>query len=132
MYAWPCSDGPHPLFFDYVYESVRADKLVHVRDWNGVYGGINSSLDGSGMIHGGSKSFGLGSNGLGGGSKKGSNIMSAGGRTTTATDHTGQDQDNERVLVVEAFGVPDNEVLARAWCAHWGLSAVVADISKTW
>ncbi|KHE80471.1 hypothetical protein GE21DRAFT_1218228 [Neurospora crassa] len=131
VHAWPCSDGPHPLFFDYVYESVRADKLVHVRDWNGVYGGINSSLDGSGMIHGGPKSFGLGSNGLGGGSKKGSNIMSAGGRTTTATDHTGQDPDNERVLVVEAFGVPDNEVLARAWCAHWGLSAVVADISKT-
>ncbi|KAJ2975939.1 hypothetical protein NUW58_g8216 [Xylaria curta] len=31
----------------------------------------------------------------------------------------------------KAFGVRDNEVLARAWCAHWGLNAVVADISKT-
>lgn len=147
VHAWPCSDGPHPLFFDYVYESVRADKLVHVRDWNGVFGGgINSSLDGSGMMRGlgshgpsglgsngtGLASHGLGSNGLGvGGSKKGSNIMSAGGNTTATGTAATSDQDNERVLVVEAFGVPDNEVLARAWCAHWGLSAVVADISKT-
>ncbi|PHH88386.1 hypothetical protein CDD83_7609 [Cordyceps sp. RAO-2017] len=38
---------------------------------------------------------------------------------------------DEEVLVVEAFGVRDNEVLARAWCAHWGLSAVVADITNT-
>lgn len=38
------------------------------------------------------------------------------------------EEDEEKVLVVEAFGVADNEVLARAWCSHWGLSAVVADI----
>ncbi|KAJ8113848.1 hypothetical protein ONZ43_g5053 [Nemania bipapillata] len=42
-----------------------------------------------------------------------------------------EDDDDEKVLVVEAFGVKDNEVLARAWCSHWGLSAVVADIGKT-
>ena len=39
--------------------------------------------------------------------------------------------DEEKVLVVEAFGVADNEVLARAWCAHWGLNAIVADVGKT-
>lgn len=44
----------------------------------------------------------------------------------------GKEEDEERVLVVEAFGVPDNEVLARAWCAHWGLGAIVADVRKTW
>ena len=44
----------------------------------------------------------------------------------------GREEDEERVLVVEAFGVRDNEVLARAWCAHWGLGAVVADVRKTW
>lgn len=38
----------------------------------------------------------------------------------------------EKVLVVEAFGVPDNEVLARAWCSHWGLSAIVAEVEKCW
>jgi hypothetical protein len=42
------------------------------------------------------------------------------------------DNDVERVLVVEAFGVPDNEVLARAWSSHWGLSAIVANVRKTW
>lgn len=35
------------------------------------------------------------------------------------------------MLVIEAFGVSDNEVLARAWCAHWALSAVVADMERT-
>lgn len=43
-----------------------------------------------------------------------------------------EDEDEEKVLVVEAFGVKDNEVLARAWCSHWGLSAVVADVERTW
>jgi hypothetical protein len=42
------------------------------------------------------------------------------------------DDDSERVLVINAFGVADNEVLARAWCSHWGLSAVVFDLEKTW
>lgn len=44
----------------------------------------------------------------------------------------GPSPDDERVLVVDAFGVTDNEVLARAWCANWGLSAVVADVGRTW
>lgn len=43
-----------------------------------------------------------------------------------------QNDDDGQVLVVESFGVADNEVLARAWCSHWGLSAIVADIGKTW
>jgi hypothetical protein len=43
-----------------------------------------------------------------------------------------EEDDDEKVLVVEAFGVRDNEVLARAWCSHWGLSAIVADVQKTW
>jgi hypothetical protein len=42
------------------------------------------------------------------------------------------DNDMEKVLVIEAFGVPDNEVLARAWASHWGLSAIIASIRKTW
>ncbi|KAF4838418.1 hypothetical protein CGCSCA4_v011514 [Colletotrichum siamense] len=77
--AWPCSDGPHPLFFDYVYQTVRADDIMSIKDWA-----------------------------------------------------SSQEQiDEEQVLVVEAFGVRDNEVLVRAWCSHWGLSAIVADLRKT-
>lgn len=34
----------------------------------------------------------------------------------------------EEVLVIEAFGVSDNEVFARAWCAQWGRSAIVARV----
>ncbi|KAK4102650.1 hypothetical protein N658DRAFT_423179 [Parathielavia hyrcaniae] len=99
--AWPCSDGPHPLFFDYVYTPVKADQLVKVRDWNG--------------------------SGYGGGGGGGNNNNKFG----VSSPSTLSGGDEERVLVVEAFGVPDNEVLARAWCAHWGLSAIVADLGGT-
>lgn len=36
----------------------------------------------------------------------------------------------EEVLVIEAFGVPDNEVFARAWCSFWGLAAVIVDLKN--
>jgi hypothetical protein len=35
------------------------------------------------------------------------------------------------VLVIEAFGVSDNEVFARSWCANWGLNALVANVTET-
>ncbi|KAH8888283.1 hypothetical protein GQ53DRAFT_261788 [Thozetella sp. PMI_491] len=112
--AWPCSDGPHPLFFDYVHEVVKPDELVAIRNWNGAPGG-----------------------GSGNGSKN--DVKSA--RSTPApgpaNGHGAEGKKpaaegpNDKVLVVEAFGVRDNEVLARAWCSHLGLSAVVADIGTT-
>ena len=37
----------------------------------------------------------------------------------------------EEVLIIEAFGVCDNEVFSRAWCSYWGLAAIVADVDKT-
>ncbi|KAK3304569.1 uncharacterized protein B0T15DRAFT_400285 [Chaetomium strumarium] len=119
--AWPCSDGPHPLFFDYVYTPVKADQLVKVRDWNGAAYGTQQDR------HAGSRrslpiiSPPPAANGVG-----------ALGGTGVSSPSTLSGGDEERVLVVEAFGVPDNEVLARAWCAHWGLSAVVADLGRTW
>jgi len=36
-----------------------------------------------------------------------------------------------KVLVIEALGVSDNEVFARAWCASHGHSAIVANIKET-
>ncbi|KAK8862398.1 hypothetical protein PGQ11_008633 [Apiospora arundinis] len=100
--AWPCSEGPHPLFFDYVYTEMKVDEIVHLQDW-GNLAGLNERSANSTPV-GGSKPF----------------------RPPIIPD-----DDEERVLVVEAFGAKDNEVLARAWCSHWGHSAVVADISKT-
>ncbi|KAG9256381.1 uncharacterized protein F5Z01DRAFT_698317 [Emericellopsis atlantica] len=84
--ACPCSDGPHPLFFDYAYHKVFVEDILEIQDWGGVY------------------------------------------RPNAAKRSI---EDEEKVLAVQALGVQDNEVLARAWCAHWGLSAVVADVRRT-
>lgn len=125
--AWPCSDGPHPLFFDYIYTSIRVDSIVGVRDWGGLYGGpqLHSvrSSPGPDTMRGPyqdmfSKSFNQSRAPLNG-------FLHAGAPEE-------DENDDEKVLVVEAFGVRDNEVLARAWCSHWGLNAVVADIRRTW
>ena len=37
----------------------------------------------------------------------------------------------ESILVVEAYGKEDNEVMARAWASHIGFSAVVANVNQT-
>jgi len=39
--------------------------------------------------------------------------------------------DLEEVLVIEAYGVSDNEVFARSWCASRGLDALVANVKET-
>ncbi|KAK3946140.1 VTC domain-containing protein [Diplogelasinospora grovesii] len=126
--AWPCSDGPHPLFFDYAHARVKADELVNVRNWNGVYGGHPHDRNARSL------SPKVPTPGIGG-SSSASSGSGGGGADKKAAAAVGSDdaseRDEEKVLVVEAFGVPDNEVLARAWCSHWGLSAVVADIGKT-
>ncbi|KAK4146493.1 uncharacterized protein C8A04DRAFT_9756 [Dichotomopilus funicola] len=144
--AWPCSDGPHPLFFDYVYTPVKADQLVKVRDWNGIYGGGASAAAASdtrsppgtanaNAANAGPGTFGFvsrpGTAGGGAGGIGGGGGIGGLGKTGVSSPSTLSGGDEERVLVVEAFGVPDNEVLARAWCAHWGLSAVVADLGRT-
>ncbi|KAI0536882.1 hypothetical protein GGR58DRAFT_373038 [Xylaria digitata] len=118
IHAWPCSDGPHPLFFDYVYNTVRADEVVEITDWVRPQPHL---MNGSGSL----KERSAVSTPVGG---SGSNSQQ---QQLSQKRIPPEGDDAERVLVVEAFGVKDNEVLARAWCAHWGLSAVVADIGKT-
>lgn len=85
---------------------MKIDELLAVRDWGGLNMNINPGSNGSSPSRAGGES---------GGEKK-----------------PDVEEDEEKVLVVEAFGVKDNEVLARAWCSHWGLSAVVADVERTW
>jgi hypothetical protein len=46
-------------------------------------------------------------------------------------DHRRHSFDEAPTLVVDASGVSDNEVFARAWCAHWGEHAVVANLKDT-
>ncbi|KAI1179662.1 hypothetical protein F4777DRAFT_586051 [Nemania sp. FL0916] len=123
--AWPCSDGPHPLFFDYVHKVVRADEVVEIKDW--VRPRSRSHPQSQPQPTNGSGN-GNGSGSLRDRSALSTPIAGSGGKHTPQEE---DDDDAERVLVISAFGVKDNEVLARAWCAHWGLSAVVADIGKT-
>lgn len=112
--SWPCSDGPHPLFFDYIYRSIPADEILRVKDWGGLY---KKNTAGMRSARSTPLPMAQGGNGLAGAMGDADGI---------------QQQDEEEVLVIEAFGVPDHEVLARAWCAHWGLNAIVADVGKTW
>lgn len=102
IHAWPCSQGPHPLFFDYIYTPVKVDDIVLIRDW-----GRPTVLSEISI---------------------GSTPVDADKPKRFPAD----DEDAEKVLVIQSFGVRDNEVMARAWCSHWGLNAVVADIRKTW
>jgi hypothetical protein len=102
VHAWPCSEGPHPLFFDYNYTSVKVDSIVRICDWGSPTALSKISINSTPVN----------------GSKPMRPLSDEG--------------DTERVLVIESFGVRDNEVMARAWCSHWGLNAIVADIAKTW
>lgn len=104
--AYPCSRGPHPLFFDYVYKAVKVEDILTIKHWGEP--DANASIRAT-------SSTGAGTPGKGAGQ----------------LDEEDENE-SEKVLVVEAFGVSDNEVLARAWCSHWGLSAIVADVEKTW
>ncbi|CAK7202914.1 hypothetical protein SEUCBS139899_005641 [Sporothrix eucalyptigena] len=116
--AWPCSGKPHPLFFDYVYDVVKADEIVNVHDWATPIPPGAASAAHLGHARGPTKSPTVRFGGAG----------IPGPRYPSVS----KDGDDEKVLVVEAFGVPDNEVLARAWCSHWGLSAIVANLGETW
>ncbi|KAJ2905147.1 hypothetical protein MKZ38_006224 [Zalerion maritima] len=119
--AFPCQDGPHPLWFDYTHVVVRADEVVGVRDWGGISGG-------GGGIGGSAPAISYGAGRPGSSGNWGGRL---GERTYGGKKLPENTDDPEKVLVVEAFGVADNEVLARAWCAHWGLSAIVADVRTT-
>jgi len=59
----------------------------------------------------------------------GSNIIDDGESETGSEIY--YNNEVEEVLIIEAFGVCDNEVFARAWCSYWGLAALVADVDKT-
>lgn len=116
--AYPCAHGPHVLFHDYIYKSVNVDEILMIRDWGNLNGG-NGNVGPSSSMNAGKGSIGTNS--------------STGDNSKSALGIDGDIDDREKVLVVQAAGgVSDNEVLVRAWCSHWGLGAVVADVERTW
>ncbi|KAM0144462.1 hypothetical protein ACHAO1_000221 [Botrytis cinerea] len=119
--AYPCSNGPHPLFFDYVYKIARMNQLLDIHNWAGV-GGDNLNED-----------LQLGwapepeELGVQGSWEEGYDWKGA----KWSFKELMEGVDKDTVLVIEAWGVEDNECMARAWCSHWGLNAVVAVVGKS-
>lgn len=104
--APPCH-GIHPLFWDYAYETVKPDEMIlHQRSCNGIT--VRSS-------HPSSQATPTTSN---------SESYCSASTTKSATGP-------EKMLVVEAFGVADNDVLARAYASFIGVSAIVANVQDT-
>ncbi|KAI8943817.1 hypothetical protein NX059_001790 [Plenodomus lindquistii] len=106
IHAFPCHQGPHVLFYDFSYTAIKIDDgLVDIKDWD-LQSGRTTSRPTSSKSSPGKKALTLNS-------------------PKTAHEQV------TKVLAIEALGVSDNEVFARAWCAHHGLSAVVANIKET-
>ncbi|KAF2471380.1 uncharacterized protein BDR25DRAFT_26361 [Lindgomyces ingoldianus] len=109
--AFPCHQGPHVLFYEFAYKAIKIDDgLVDMHDW-GRQSGRTSRPP----------------------SRPSSSRSSPSPRkalTLTAATEDAHVQ-VRKVLAIEALGVSDNEVFARAWCAHHGHSAIIANIKET-
>ncbi|KAF2129038.1 hypothetical protein P153DRAFT_341481 [Dothidotthia symphoricarpi CBS 119687] len=105
--AFPCHQGPHVLFYDFTYKAIKIGQgLVDLHDWarqSGRHSRPSSTRS----------------------SPKKNALALPNEHTRTAHEQV------TNVLAIEALGVSDNEVFARAWCAHHGLSAIVANIKET-
>ncbi|EMD59282.1 hypothetical protein COCSADRAFT_41149 [Bipolaris sorokiniana ND90Pr] len=105
--AFPCHQGPHVLFYDFSYKAIKIDEgLVDITDW-----GLQS-----------------------GRTPRPTSSKSSPGKKALALMNEQKKSAHEQVtnvLAIEALGVSDNEVFARAWCAHHGHSAIVANIKET-
>lgn len=128
IHAFPCHQGPHGercpslyqiqtyidgfffqvLFYDFSYQAIKIDDgLVDITDW-GRQSGHTTRPPVSPSSMSSKKSMAL---------------------TTTTVELAHMQV--KKVLAIEALGVSDNEVFARAWCAHHGHSAIVANIKET-
>jgi hypothetical protein len=95
------------LFYDFAYKPIKIDDgLVDIHDWGRQSGRISRPSSSRSSP-----------------AKKALTIVN--GVTKSAHEQV------TKVLAIEALGVSDNEVFARAWCANHGHSAIVANIKET-
>jgi hypothetical protein len=113
--AFPCRSSPHPLFWDYKFAVASIEDGLDsaaVRAW-------------------------LHRNAASGPDSRRPQPRHRSSGDVADTYRLGQDygrpafKDLEEVLVVEAYGVSDNEVFARSWCASRGLDALIANVKET-
>jgi hypothetical protein len=119
--ACPCARGPHPLFFDYTYQTVKIEDLLTIRDWGSARPHNHTTTTLPSIPSPPHSHI----------SPPSANSKAHQRPTSPPDSGLVEEGSEDKVLVIEAFGVSDNEVLARAWCAHWALSAVVADMERT-
>jgi hypothetical protein len=95
------------LFYDFTYRTIKIDDgLVDIHDWGRQSGRVSRPT-----------------------SSRSSSAKKALALTDGSIETAHEQVTN--VLTIEALGVSDNEVFARAWCAHHGHSAIVANIKET-
>jgi hypothetical protein len=117
IHAFPCIGGPHALYHEYRYRIVKVDDgLADVQDWSRRHRIAHSPRRSSpAPIAPESRALA---------------VSSAALRSRSESPHVNAKRPPDEVLVIEAFGVSDNEVFARAWCAHWGVSSIVANVRE--
>jgi hypothetical protein len=133
--AFPCSNGPHPLYYEYKHRIVRVDDgLYDIRDWaarNNLFRSSRRSRTSSPALQGTASPRSLSRSNSRALSRLTDQLCLHEQRSRSASPAHPATKGIEEVLVIEAFGVSDNEVFARAWCAHRGVSAVVANVRET-
>jgi hypothetical protein len=118
IYAFPCLGGPHALYHEYKYRIVKVDEgLADLHNWGQRNRISRSSRRSSpGVLDLDSRALAV--------------TNSASLRSRSESPHVNASRQLEEVLVIEAFGVSDNEVFARAWCAQWGVSSIIANVRE--
>ena len=129
IYIPPCK-GRHVLFWDYSYETIDVDSLLDLRSWNGVMFWDKKPPTGT------TSSTGTSSSGKTPAwklpfMKKWLVKTKSNSDNATAPTTAKKVTEVESVLVVEAYGSTDNEVLARAWASYVGFSTIVANVRET-
>ncbi|KIV98447.1 uncharacterized protein PV09_09735 [Verruconis gallopava] len=136
--AFPCAYGPHPLYHEYKHRIIRVDDgLAELTNWPARNGLSRTSArasrsrkvsptvegdDANDRLLVSRADMALSLN------QPEPRIGDDSSSTSTPSDENGLVRE---VLVIEAFGVSDNEVFARAWCAQYGVGAVIANVRET-
>lgn len=125
----PCTSGPHVLFHDYTYLPIHISSLVHLKRWGPFDSSSSPSSSSSSPCSSSSSSF-RSSFSTGGSA---TTSFSSSSEDSTRTDPSEDNNLSDAVILIQTSGVAagtpgwgEGDVLARAWCAFYGFSAVVA------